>query len=1091
MSSASATSQTALLQVVATQLCFDNGEEFVGREFARRVVREFLSVGNRMLVFVGPPGIGKTALAAALVRENAGAAQPYLAHFCELNGEDNPFRFCSALAQQLHARLGDDYVIPETVRGQQVTVQASVNVGQASGTSRITALELNIGGMHPREAFRQLVREPLRAYQERHGAERQHAPLVIVIDALDRAWEWDSGQGGNIISALADVQDLPPWVNLICTARPGPAVQALRVQAGVRVYDIAPQSRENLDNIATFFRERFLAPLEAEARARFERALADAGIGPGSNGGDPAAAFVRRAVEASQGNFRFVRHYVDAWRAALAPAEGQPAVDPAALLRFEAGGSLDDALDATYAAIYERLDTALRANTGDADEDVLAALAIAFAPLHLPLLAHLSGRSLDDVSDALGRLAPVLAQHDGGTYSLYHSGFADYIRRHLPQMGRARDVRAAQTLEHADMGDPLLREYRARFRWSHLLRGLDLAAAARDEGQPADATSQPSPPTTYRTIAEVQAQVHDAVTQAQLLRELATRALDPNQADATGSWNAALSCLHAAERTLRRSRALLYTRQRAWTPDTAGSAPPELIELEHTLIALGDAYATIARRMDAGGQRPGQPAGPLGWPHAIWDATARLPLTLYLLLILWIQGVRELHIPGALQNLGRAQDWTVARLCVLSVSAYRRARTLAAARGADDADDDVAERLGQVYMHMGAYDAAAATYEMLLARPTTITRIWLQAVWRLALGEVLLIQQRLDRAAELLNSALPIFVAQQAPVLRARALSALASTHRRQAEAADARHDRRLAVALDDMSFADCEAALAAWADVTTLPGDETASVDPALATSRIAHWLWRAGRDPRLGDEQQRRARTLLDTVAERHYPQRFEHPVLHFFRIAAAVLLPAYVLIGLLLAVQRPSDIQVRTRPELSLQPPLLDLARFPNNLVGSRISAPDALSTLDLTQLATNGGALGFLPSTPSLDPLAITWVVLLFIGLYLVGYTLAGLTVIIFTSPAQFQSRRPGRLVLDKRRLHWRGPASQGSLLDTWEWFWQDMLLMRGWMQEFVSRVLGTSLAAGRPGEGAIKQRHRAERDRESDCDGSAGARLPAA
>ena len=78
------------------------------------------------------------------------------------------------------------------------------------------------------------------------------------------------------------------------------------------------------------------------------------------------------------------------------------------------------------------------------------------------------------------------------------------------------------------------------------------------------------------------------------------------------------------------------------------------------MIALGDAYVTIARRMD-GEQRPSRPSGLFGRLHALVDALTRFPLTLYLLMVLLIQGVSEIHIPGAIKNLGREQDWTVAR----------------------------------------------------------------------------------------------------------------------------------------------------------------------------------------------------------------------------------------------------------------------------------------------------------------------------------------------------------------------------------------------------------------------------------------------
>ena len=65
-----------LLQAVDDQLLRPDDGEFVGREFVRAEIKQFLSVKNRMLVLVGPPGIGKTALAAQLVREQADCRLP-------------------------------------------------------------------------------------------------------------------------------------------------------------------------------------------------------------------------------------------------------------------------------------------------------------------------------------------------------------------------------------------------------------------------------------------------------------------------------------------------------------------------------------------------------------------------------------------------------------------------------------------------------------------------------------------------------------------------------------------------------------------------------------------------------------------------------------------------------------------------------------------------------------------------------------------------------------------------------------------------------------------------------------------------------
>lgn len=1050
MTTTAATLSAELLQTVTDSLAPDAGD-FVGREFVRSEIEQFLATRNRMLVIVGPPGVGKTALAAALFREQINIAQPYLAHFCGLHGGDNPFTFCSSLAEQLQAHLGDAYTLPETARRQQVIIKTTQQVGTAMDHARITGVQLTVGGMHPREAFRQLVREPLRAYDQAHGTEHRDAPLVILVDALDRAWEWDGGQAGNIVSILADVQELPPWVNLICTGRPGPAVQALRAHAGVQVYDLDPKSKENLADIETFFRDCFLARLGPTRRARFDELLIEVGFASNKTDDERASLFVRRATEASQGIFRYVRRYVDAWGSALQPDAAAPGTAQA-LLRFDGGDSLAGALDATYAAILTGLRRELDANPNDADEDVLATLAIAFAPLNLRLLSSLAARTEDEVADSLGRLAPVLKasseDRDQATFALYHRGFAEYVRRRLPAEGRRRDVRASQVLEQSDADDALARDYSARHRWLHLLRGLDLGAAARA----APPAGQPIIPRiaalahTFNGVAEVQAQVPDALTQAQVLRWLAARALDPAQSDATGSWAAALDCLQAAERALRRTRALTQLKRQGWRIAEVGHVPAELIELERTLMAQGDAYATIAQRMDAGGRQLGQKEDRGSRLYNLLEAITRIPLVLYMVqVVLRLQRLREIEFPGILQNLGRDRDWTVARLYVQSVSAYRRARWLARLHGAGEMADDVTEHLARVYVLIGAYSAATKTYETLLARPATLRSRWRQAVWRLELGEVLLGQDHADRAVEALNSAIPVFEAQQAPVHRARARSALAVAHRLQANAASTRGDHARAATPDDLAVADFSAALDAWRDVTTLAGDGSASVDPELAISRTAHHLWHAARDPRLGDEQHRQLRALLDTIPERHFPQRFEHPVLRLFRLVAMILLPIFVLLGLLLAVQLPSKIQIGTRTDLTFQPPLLDLAGFPEN-----VNRTAGLTLSEIAHLAPRNVALDLQTTAPALDPLAVTWIVLLFVGLYLCLYTLVGVGVIATSSPTQFQDRRPGRLILGPTSLTVTRPIGEGSLREAQIWFWQDIRTLFARIQHRLTR-----------------------------------------
>ena len=188
-----------------------------------------------------------------------------------------------------------------------------------------------------------------------------------------------------------------------------------------------------------------------------------------------------------------------------------------------------------------------------------------------------------------------------------------------------------------------------------------------------------------------------------------------------------------------------------------------------------------------------------------------------------------------------------------------------------------------------------------------------------------------------MNSALPTFAVQQAPAPQARALSALAAAHALRADLAHQRGDTRLATTLDELSIATYRAALSAWSNVATLQGDESANLDPALAISRLAHRLWRLGQRSRLDAGQRQTIRALLDDLPERQYPRRFEHPVLWLFRRVALIMLPAYLVLALVLAVQLPSVVQAHTHSDLRLRLPLLDLSEFPNNLIDARLTTP----------------------------------------------------------------------------------------------------------------------------------------------------------
>ena len=1040
-------------------------EQFVGRDFLRKEVQDFLALQNRLLLLVGPPNVGKTAFVQALTREHSSGVRPYLAHYCAENDGANPFVFCTNISAQLQQMLGNDFELSETARQQQVTINANVTTGSISAGGQVRALELHIGGMHPREAFRQLVREPLRHYNDKVNAQRDQQPLVILIDALDRAWEWDNGQSGNLISVLADAQDLPAWVSVIGTSRPGPAVQGLQARAGVKIVPIDPLSPENLADVKTFLTDCFIGQLDADDRSALDKAIrANTASSHGFDG------FAEKVTSASQGSFLFVRRYVDTLRAALDPAKG---ADLAQLVDVDATPeSLTHALDIGYEHVLASAQETINSDLNDADSDIMAALAIAYGPLSVAVINRITGCAPKDISSTLGRIDQLLAAHQPGDdrYSFYHSGFADFYRRtRLGEQTRTWNLRAAQQLEDGD-NDQSVREYAAHYRWRHLQRGLRLTWANNPSGSFAVAaiSSTPSTAAALLPTATVQAQVPQPVMQAQALRGLAAQALDTELANVAGSWSQALDYLRAAERTLRHSRALrIRSRQRYAT-----SVPPEQVELERTMTAIGDTYVTIGQRMDPHIPTRTRPTNVLQFASSLWDMFARLPLTLFLLVVLAFQGAREVRLNAALQSLGRGQDWTVARLYVLAMIAYRRALLLASQRDDDEAADDITERLARLYTLMGAYDAAAAAYSALMARPAALARQWHQAVWRLELGEAQLANGRFNQAVDMFTSARLLFETQKTTVQLARTLSGLSHGYYWQAGVADTHGDPITATTLYNQSLATSEGAIDQWLLVAALPSTALGITDPQIAISAVCHKLWEASRDQRLDVEQQRRARTQLDRIDERHFPQRFEHPLLRLFRLGMAILLPAYLLIGLLLAVQLPSLIKVQTATDLVFEPPTVNLNAFPDNLLTASGAIPDVMTEDSLNRLTSGGARFTVADNWFSQDSFVnntrlreISGDALVAVGLYYLSYLVIGLLIVAFASPEQFQIYRPGRIVLTRDALYWRGMPGQHPLLNVWSWLWRELsLLVRGttgpqaalasqpWARPYMARII---------------------------------------
>ncbi len=776
--------------------------------------------------------------------------------------------------------------------------------------------------------------------------------------------------------------------------------------------------------------------------------------------GDRLAALIAAIGAATEGSFLFARRFLDTLRAALARQAGQATLDIVALLRNPA--RLDETLADAYAEVVAQLRRTLAQAPNAADEAVLAVLAVVFAPLAAPLLVALSGHEPTAVAASLVRLNSVLAPQAAAAgapvYALYSRSFGDYLRLTLPEQGRGWDRKVADVLEtFAAGGDAAAARYQASFRWRHLQRGLQLVSSA-----PATADAAPAAlPVT--SLAALQAQVPDPLLRARVLRSQAVALLDPGSLR-QHAWTTAVQVLEWAEQGLRRSRALvpfgqgrhLHFDSRQLTPASAAA----LAELERTLLARGDVYTMIATQLLGTDElRPTPPGGLALWLVTAWSTLLRLPMLAYMWWPLRRSGVTGREFWASVLHVGRGIDWSVTRLLVRAAMTYRAAGRIAERRGDLTSSEEITDRLGQLYARLGIQHAAARVFSNLLAGPTTLERPWQEALWRLRLGEVLVAQDQLTRATPLLESAWRQFAGQDAPRPLARVSTALVQLHLRQAELLRGGGNDRDAASYEDTALRYAETGIAAWDRLTTLDGDELTNVDPALGRSRLAGYVWRLQENPRIAEEQQRRAANLLATITERHYPLRFEHPALLLFRVSALVIVPLLLVVGLLFAVQLPSGIQLVPRSSATFQPPLVNTEGFPDNLlVNSQVQGSDLVQTI--TSL---NSAAALRAAAPPLDNGRLFWVLLPRGGALLTLYMLIGLSFILLSDPISFQQARPGRLVLRRDGLTLRGLPRSNQHWRIWLVLLQELwgALYRWVLRRPAALSVAASAAAAEP------------------------------
>jgi hypothetical protein len=273
----------------------ERAASFTGRGWVFERLAAFLRGRDGVLLLLGNPGTGKTAVAAQLARASADrltsgrvdAAMSALpvdaAYFCRAGRVD-----LFDVAQRLSDQLAE--VVPPFAQALRASLAAEIQIGEvqvrtgpvAAGAS-VAGVRIDLGALAPESAFLRGVTLPLKRLRE--GGDRTR--VVLLVDALDESLT--SPTADALPGLLATVEH----VHLVVTSRDDSrAVSGLRGQA--QIIDLVADAPPDSDDVLAYLHHRL------------------------DQHGAPAAmtVLVRRIAGEAAGNFLYARHVVEALIAA-------------------------------------------------------------------------------------------------------------------------------------------------------------------------------------------------------------------------------------------------------------------------------------------------------------------------------------------------------------------------------------------------------------------------------------------------------------------------------------------------------------------------------------------------------------------------------------------------------------------------------------------------------------------------------------------------------------------------------------------------------------------------------------------------------
>ncbi|MGA8659345.1 MAG: protein kinase [Chthoniobacterales bacterium] len=353
-----------------TPLLVEKLRGFTGREWLFQEIEEWRAKGpTPVLLLVGEPGMGKSAIIAALIHRNPG--DRVLAYHCcraDTPATLEPAGFVRGLAAMLAARL-DEY-------GAMLEGATIANFLQRSDTDPVSAFEAAILG-------------PLHNIQQ-----PEEGRSYLLIDSLDEALT--RVHRPTILDVLATrIDRLPSWLGIVATTRNDPNL--LSQLRGLRAHVLSAEDPRNQDDVRRYIQSRL-----AESILR-DKAKA---------GGKTPVAIVDDLLKSSAGNFLFVTTALDAVES------GQ--------LSFDQIENLPPGLSCLYEIFFHRLFRDAGVDFG-VSRQVLETVVAAREPLTREQIAAATGLDAEqELPPILARLASFVPASQG-LYAIFHRSLSDWL----------------------------------------------------------------------------------------------------------------------------------------------------------------------------------------------------------------------------------------------------------------------------------------------------------------------------------------------------------------------------------------------------------------------------------------------------------------------------------------------------------------------------------------------------------------------------------------------------------------------------------------------------------------------------------------